>query len=195
MGDGYTCEEMNECSLGLHQCDHKCVNTEGGYTCECYEGFAKMGETKCILSNQCAVNNGGCDHGCNQLCINANPKHSGGLSYMCGCNEGYTLDLSDPLLRRCVKSKDLLKSLGVDSKQHSDAYSVLEVALIIILSVFVVFLVGFALYKWRFRKRMDKEIRSILEQYVPLSDKPEGKSVFPTKSSSNDAGKDSTREN
>ena len=231
MGDGYTCEEMNECSLGLHQCDHKCVNTEGGYTCECYEGFAKMGETKCILSNQCAVNNGGCDHGCkwtthghqcfcregyalskdgktcldvdecagdhgcDQLCINANPKHSGGLSYVCGCNEGYTLDLSDPLLRRCVKSKDLLKSLGVDSKQHSDAYSVLEVALIIILSVFVVFLVGFALYKWRFRKRMDKEIRSILEQYVPLSDKPEGKSVFPTKSSSNDAGKDSTREN
>jgi hypothetical protein len=234
MGDGYTCEEMNECSLGLHECDHKCVNTQGGYTCECYEGFAKMGETKCILSNQCAVNNGGCDHGCkwtthghqcfcregyalgkdgktcldvdecagdhgcDQLCINANPKHSGGLSYVCGCNEGYTLDLSDPLLRRCVKSKDLLKSLGVDSKQHSNAYSALEVALIIVLSVFVVFLLGFALYKWRFRKRMDKEIRSILEQYVPLPEKPEGKkSAFQANSSSStkDAGKDLTGEN
>ena len=31
--------DRNECLIGVHDCEQKCTNTEGGYKCECHEGY------------------------------------------------------------------------------------------------------------------------------------------------------------
>lgn len=31
--------ERDECSLGIHGCDHYCINTIGSYYCDCYSGY------------------------------------------------------------------------------------------------------------------------------------------------------------
>ncbi|KAL2101695.1 hypothetical protein ACEWY4_003456 [Coilia grayii] len=39
--DGRTCVDIDECAAGLAVCPrfHRCINTFGGYTCKCFEGF------------------------------------------------------------------------------------------------------------------------------------------------------------
>ena len=32
--------DIDECSLQLDECEQVCVNLDGSYTCECYEGYA-----------------------------------------------------------------------------------------------------------------------------------------------------------
>ena len=39
-GDGTLCYDVDECRVGLAGCDQECVNTQGGYSCRCYPGFA-----------------------------------------------------------------------------------------------------------------------------------------------------------
>ena len=31
--------DVDECALGLHNCDHICNNTQGGFSCSCQDGF------------------------------------------------------------------------------------------------------------------------------------------------------------
>ncbi|KAH9523872.1 hypothetical protein Btru_047284, partial [Bulinus truncatus] len=33
------CEDIDECKLGTHKCQHTCMNTEGSYNCRCFYGF------------------------------------------------------------------------------------------------------------------------------------------------------------
>ena len=40
------CKDVNECELGTHDCDQKCVNTAGSYYCRCDEGFTKGKDLK-----------------------------------------------------------------------------------------------------------------------------------------------------
>lgn len=209
IGDGYTCEDMNECTLGISGCSQKCINTVGGYKCACEDGFMKVGETQCVLADVCLKDNGQCqhhcqstahgavcscrdgynlnddgktcsdidecklgEHECDQVCINTNPRHSGGYKYVCGCHDGYSLDINDPTLHKCVKNDELLKSWGIDSEGKSNnALTILEIALIVVVSVAVVTSLGYVYYRWRLKLLWDKEIRSILGQYVPLDDK------------------------
>ncbi|CAL1534449.1 unnamed protein product, partial [Lymnaea stagnalis] len=37
--DNKTCEDIDECQLGLAACQHTCVNTVGSYNCRCHNGF------------------------------------------------------------------------------------------------------------------------------------------------------------
>ena len=44
-GDGFTCEDVNECNAKKAPCSKaaECVNTMGGFECQCPEGFEGNG--------------------------------------------------------------------------------------------------------------------------------------------------------
>ena len=44
-GDGITCDDIDECIVGSHQCSFHatCSNTEGSYTCSCNTGYTGDG--------------------------------------------------------------------------------------------------------------------------------------------------------
>ena len=31
--------DIDECTTGIHNCTQRCVNTPGGYDCECFSGY------------------------------------------------------------------------------------------------------------------------------------------------------------
>lgn len=47
--EGPDCTDLNECVRGNSLCDRNaaCINTEGGFTCQCYEGYIGNGK-KCV---------------------------------------------------------------------------------------------------------------------------------------------------
>ncbi|XP_024131237.1 fibulin-5 [Oryzias melastigma] len=76
-----TCNDIDECETNSHQCHHTqvCINTAGGYTCTCAEGYW-------LFHGQCQDIDE-CRYGyCQQLCANA-PG-----SYSCSCNPGFLLN-------------------------------------------------------------------------------------------------------
>ncbi|KAG7667113.1 putative Vacuolar-sorting receptor 7 [Nannochloris sp. 'desiccata'] len=42
-GDGHTCTDVDECSLGISGCDQICINTPGSYHCDCNAGYTLHG--------------------------------------------------------------------------------------------------------------------------------------------------------
>ncbi|XP_051874723.1 fibulin-5 [Pristis pectinata] len=84
---GYTvdennnCVDIDECTAGTHQCNPSqiCINTEGGYSCSCTEGYW-LSDGQCMDIDECR-------HGyCQQLCANI------AGSYSCQCNSGFLLN-------------------------------------------------------------------------------------------------------
>ncbi|KAH8849537.1 Neurogenic locus notch likerotein 1 [Schistosoma japonicum] len=57
--------DINECTLGTHNCDQICINTPGSYLCDCHSGY-KLNATNKKTCNEvscnpkCAVNQGFC---------------------------------------------------------------------------------------------------------------------------------------
>ena len=77
------CRNINECQLNIDECDHKCNDTDGSYTCDCRSGYRLTNDGKtCEDIDECVTENGGCAH----TCIDNDG------SYTCECNEGFTLD-------------------------------------------------------------------------------------------------------
>lgn len=76
-----TCIDIDECEAESHQCNptQVCINTAGGYTCSCTEGYW-------LVAGQCQDIDE-CRYGyCQQLCANL-PG-----SYSCSCNPGFNLN-------------------------------------------------------------------------------------------------------
>ncbi|XP_056349494.1 fibulin-5 isoform X2 [Oenanthe melanoleuca] len=75
------CADIDECASDSHQCNPTqiCINTEGGYTCSCTEGYWLL-EGQCLDIDECRYGY------CQQLCANV-PG-----SYSCTCNPGFTLN-------------------------------------------------------------------------------------------------------
>ncbi|KAK2079717.1 hypothetical protein QBZ16_002112 [Prototheca wickerhamii] len=43
-GDGFKCEDIDECALGLHNCEQICINTPGSFRCDCKAGYKHVRE-------------------------------------------------------------------------------------------------------------------------------------------------------
>ncbi|XP_029349260.1 fibulin-5 isoform X2 [Echeneis naucrates] len=84
---GYTaaedgsCNDIDECETNSHHCNptQVCINTLGGYTCSCTEGYWLIGG-QCQDIDECRYGY------CQQLCANV-PG-----SYSCSCNPGFILN-------------------------------------------------------------------------------------------------------
>ena len=78
-------------------------------------------------------------------------------------------------MRKCIESDKVLESLGVEEpKGKSPGHVAVEIVLATFLSALVVGAGGFTYYKFYHQRRLNREIKAILEQYVPLDDKPKG---------------------
>lgn len=84
-------------------CEHRCVNSPGGFRCECPpdKQLSSNGRS-CVEKNTCSVENGGCEHGC---------EERDGKFYRCRCRSGYLLDEIDK--RSCHRESwlNLLRNL------------------------------------------------------------------------------------
>ncbi|TNN64164.1 Fibulin-5 [Liparis tanakae] len=84
---GYTpvedgsCDDIDECETNSHHCNptQVCINTAGGYTCSCNEGYWLIG-AQCQDIDECRYGY------CQQLCANV------AGSYSCSCNSGFLLN-------------------------------------------------------------------------------------------------------
>ncbi|XP_067018681.1 adhesion G protein-coupled receptor E2-like isoform X4 [Acropora muricata] len=81
-----SCGDIDECQTGKHDCQHTCINTNGGFQCSCLRGYKLSSDGKsCVDDDECTKNNGGCEH----MCVN----NQG--SYFCACNQGWTKNPAD----------------------------------------------------------------------------------------------------
>ena len=78
----YVCFDLDECATGRHNCEHKCHNSEGSYSCSCKFGYTLHTDAhSCSKIDACAKSN--CDHSCHPI----NGTVDG---FLCSCDEGYT---------------------------------------------------------------------------------------------------------
>ncbi|XP_053992809.1 fibrillin-1-like isoform X2 [Hylaeus volcanicus] len=94
------CEDIDECAEGTHECtiESKCINTRGGYECECLPGFKKIAKlvpdnspkVLCQDINECEEGVETKDKGIVEAC---NPHSSVCQntrgSFKCDCFKGY----------------------------------------------------------------------------------------------------------
>ncbi|XP_053328822.1 hemicentin-2 [Spea bombifrons] len=104
--DNRNCRDVNECSLGTHQCPagQECINTAGSYRCllRCGPGYRPNSEgTACEDVDECAQSSP-----CQQRCLNTIG------SYRCACDPGYQIKGT-----RCVDINECLRGV-CQPQQH-----------------------------------------------------------------------------
>ncbi|XP_037349737.1 complement component C1q receptor [Talpa occidentalis] len=77
------CIDVDECQGS--PCPQECVNTPGGFHCECWVGYEPSGEETCQDVDECARDSSPCA----QNCTNTEG------SFVCSCQEGYILTGED----------------------------------------------------------------------------------------------------
>ncbi|KAG7259999.1 hypothetical protein CRUP_020746, partial [Coryphaenoides rupestris] len=117
--DGFTCNDIDECSYSIYHCQHQCVNQPGKFSCECPEGYQLLGTRLCQDIDECRYRY--CQHHCvnvpgsfscqcepgfqlagnNRSCIDVNECEMGAPcsqrcyntygTFMCRCDQGYEL--------------------------------------------------------------------------------------------------------
>ncbi|XP_044304676.1 EGF-containing fibulin-like extracellular matrix protein 2 isoform X1 [Varanus komodoensis] len=120
--DGHgPCVDTDECEYDLHDCQpsQQCINTPGGFHCQCPDGYRKIG-TECVDIDECRYRY--CQHRCvnspgsfscqcepgfqlasnNRSCVDVNECEMGVPcqqrcfntygTFICRCNQGYELD-------------------------------------------------------------------------------------------------------
>ena len=114
-GDGFSCNDKNECEDGSHQCspDATCRNTLASYTCNCYSGFTGD-RLNCSDVNEC-------DNGSHKCSINETCTNTAG-SYQCspdtvGSLRNVINECSNESLNQC--SRDAYCTNTADSNRCS----------------------------------------------------------------------------
>ncbi|XP_056382711.1 von Willebrand factor C and EGF domain-containing protein isoform X2 [Hyla sarda] len=78
--NGVACTDINECVTS--SCKGTCLNTEGGYMCDCGPGFKLAADrSTCLDIDECSAHRSVCQHRCKNI-------HG---SYRCLCGAGFTL--------------------------------------------------------------------------------------------------------
>lgn len=82
-GDGYTCDDADECVEGTHDCasEQACINEVGGYRCACPEGFVGNGRFCRARDAQPRCGDGVLDGG--EACDDGNRESKDGCSPAC----------------------------------------------------------------------------------------------------------------
>uniref|UniRef100_A0A3P9JTU5 Fibulin-1 n=1 Tax=Oryzias latipes TaxID=8090 RepID=A0A3P9JTU5_ORYLA len=103
--DGVTCQDIDECLTGRHNCGpgQVCLNTDGSFDCKprCGTGYVLTAENHCEDIDECALWTHNCE--ANFVCVNT------AGSYRCqpktGCEEGYIQDSAG----NCIDMDECLK--------------------------------------------------------------------------------------
>ena len=173
-GDGVTCEDIDECGPHdppMNACEQKCTNTVGGHKCECNDGFRLVGAMSCIMIDYCVESgdNGGCQQGCV-------PRVGG---HNCTCTiEGYELAEDGKTCALTARAQQAMEAAAAAAAGKSAARgggggggtSVGGVVGITFFVLTAVALSGFAVYRWKIKSQIDREVRAIMTEYLPLDD-------------------------
>ncbi|XP_060109961.1 thrombomodulin [Heteronotia binoei] len=88
--DGRSCNDVDDCRDTPGLCSQQCVNTAGGFRCQCFAGYT-------LVEGSCLKTASLCFHaGCEQDCAVVDG------AARCACFEGFAPQPKDP--RRCVRA-------------------------------------------------------------------------------------------
>ncbi|XP_064633745.1 uncharacterized protein LOC135491680 [Lineus longissimus] len=94
--DGKTCNDIDECQQGIHNCSYGCENTEGSYKCTCPNGLLLDRDMRsCFVDKPCVLRKD-CEH----ICVKVNGQEK------CQCPAGFTIATDDKSCRNideCVE--------------------------------------------------------------------------------------------
>lgn len=165
-GDGINCTDINECAPHdppMNSCEQKCLNTVGGYHCACNDGYRLVGAISCIMIDECVES--GDNAGCQQGCV---PRAGG---HTCTCIEGYELAEDDKACRLTAAAQEAMVSAASGSAVGTaGGTSVSGVLAITLLVLSAVGLFAYAAYRWKIKSHIDREVRTIMADYLPLDD-------------------------
>ncbi|XP_015273431.1 PREDICTED: thrombomodulin [Gekko japonicus] len=87
--DGRSCADIDDCRAQPGLCSQECVNTAGGFRCQCFPGYTLV-EGNCIKTENLCFR-----ATCQQDCVVVNG------TWRCVCFDGFAPDPKDP--HRCVR--------------------------------------------------------------------------------------------
>ncbi|XP_075137946.1 von Willebrand factor C and EGF domain-containing protein [Leptodactylus fuscus] len=102
--NGVTCTDIDECATS--SCKGTCLNTEGGYMCDCGPGLKLAADmTTCLDIDECSSHRSICQHRCKNV-------HG---SYRCLCGAGFTLQSNG---RNCADINECRRPGSAHLCQH-----------------------------------------------------------------------------
>ena len=126
-----------------------CVDTFRGYRCACPPGFEGDG-VRCVDVDECADD---ATNDCQQRCVNFPGGHE------CACDPGYALVGKVS----CVRA-DVIEGRASRGPGPGSAFAVVVIVLAVVGAG------GYAAYRLALRRRIDREVRAIMADYMPLED-------------------------
>ncbi|KAG1671512.1 Low-density lipoprotein receptor-related protein 8 [Nymphon striatum] len=106
---------LNECRTNNGGCSQLCVDTPGGYYCDCKPGFKLLDNRTCDDIDECKISGS-----CSQICINTKGSHK------CECEPGYHIEVIDhnyckasvgtPML--LFANRHDIRMINIDTKEY-----------------------------------------------------------------------------